>query len=188
MLRAVQMPASAEVLRKLPHEFSGGQRQRLMIALALLPQPQLVIADEPTSALDVTIQAQILKLLKGLAKSSGAAVLFTTHDLGTAYEICDRVTVMYAGQEVETAPVDTFFRGPRHPYTVSLLASLPRRGRELSDIGGEIPGLTRPPAGCRFHPRCGRADDACRNQRPAVARLDGGHLVRCYHPLDGGVR
>jgi peptide/nickel transport system ATP-binding protein len=185
MLRAVQLPVSGEVLRKLPHEFSGGQRQRLMIALALLPQPQLVIADEPTSALDVTIQAQILKLLKGLAKSSGAAVLFTTHDLGTAYEICDRVTVMYAGQEVEIAPVDAFFRRPRHPYTVRLLESLPRRGREPSEIGGEIPALTRPPGGCRFHPRCVRASDACRNARPDIAQIDGGHLVRCYHPLDG---
>jgi len=184
MLRAVQMPVSGGVLRKLPHEFSGGQRQRLMIALALLPQPQLVIADEPTSALDVTIQAQILKLLKRLAKSSGVAVLFTTHDLGTAYEICDRVTVMYAGQEVETAPVDTFFRRPRHPYTVRLLESLPRRGRELSEIGGEIPQLTRPPVGCRFHPRCARASDACRNARPAIAQLDGAHRVRCYHPFD----
>jgi peptide/nickel transport system ATP-binding protein len=185
MLRAVQMPVSGGVLRKLPHQFSGGQRQRLMIALALLPQPQLVIADEPTSALDVTIQAQILKLLKRLAKSSGVAVLFTTHDLATAYEICDRVTVMYAGQEVETAPVDTFFRRPRHPYTVRLLESLPRRGRELGEIGGEIPRLTHPPLGCRFHPRCGRASDACRNARPPIAQLDGAHQLRCYHPFDG---
>ena len=187
MLRAVQMPVSGGVMRKLPHEFSGGQRQRLMIALALLPQPQLIIADEPTSALDVTIQAQILKLLKRLAKNSGVAVLFTTHDLATAYEICDRVTVMYAGQEVETAPVDTFFRRPRHPYTVRLLESLPRRGRELSEIGGEIPRLTHPPVGCRFHPRCARASDACRNARPGVALLDGAHQVRCHHPFDGDV-
>ena len=132
MLRAVQIPDASAALAKLPHEFSGGQRQRLMIALALLPQPQLVIADEPTTALDVTIQAQILKLLKRLAKESGVSVLFTTHDLGTAYEICDRITVMYAGQEVETAPVDDFFRRPRHPYTVRLLESLPRPGRELA--------------------------------------------------------
>src|SRR5262249_56276018 len=109
MLRAVQLPAPAAVAGKLPHEFSGGQRERLMIALALLPQPRLVIADEPTTALDVTIQAQILKLLKQLAKRRGISVLFTTHDLGTAYEICERITVMYAGQEVETAPVDDFF-------------------------------------------------------------------------------
>ena len=183
MLRAVQIPDPTGALGKLPHEFSGGQRQRLMIALALLPEPQLVIADEPTTALDVTIQAQILKLLKQLAKQSGISVLFTTHDLGTAYEICDRITVMYAGQEVETAPVDEFFRRPHHPYTVRLLESLPRPGRELTEIGGEIPGLVDPPGGCRFHPRCARASDLCRTARPAVAPLGAGHEVRCYHPM-----
>jgi peptide/nickel transport system ATP-binding protein len=184
MLRAVQLPGGNDVLRKLPHEFSGGQRQRLMIALALLPRPQLVIADEPTSALDVTIQAQILKLLKELAKNTGVSVLFTTHDLGSAYEICDRVTVMYAGQEVEAAPVDAFFRRPRHPYTARLLASLPRPGRAFSEIGGEIPGPLSPPSGCRFHPRCARADATCRLQRPPVEEGDHGHQVRCFHPLE----
>jgi peptide/nickel transport system ATP-binding protein len=184
MLRSVQMPDPAAVLAKLPHQFSGGQRQRLMIALALLPQPQLVIADEPTTALDVTIQAQILKLLKQLAKSRGISVLFTTHDLGTAYEICDRITVMYAGQEVETAPVDDFFGRPHHPYTVRLLESLPRPGRELREIGGEIPRLINPPGGCRFHPRCARATEICRRERPPVTPLGGGHEVRCYHPIE----
>ena len=183
MLRAVQISDRDAATAKLPHQFSGGQRQRLMIALALLPQPQLVIADEPTTALDVTIQAQILKLLKQLAKKSGISVLLTTHDLGTAYEICDRITVMYAGQEVETAPVDDFFRRPHHPYTVRLLESLPRPGRELREIGGEIPGLISPPTGCRFHPRCARASDACRSVRPPVTQLGGGHEVRCYHPI-----
>jgi len=183
MLRAVQLPASAAVAGKLPHEFSGGQRQRLMIALALLPQPRLVIADEPTTALDVTIQAQILKLLKQLAKRRGISVLFTTHDLGTAYEICERITVMYAGQEVETAPVDDFFRRPHHPYTVRLLDSLPRPGRQLREVGGEIARLIDAPAGCRFHPRCARATDICRRQRPPVTSLGGGHEVRCYHPI-----
>src|SRR5215510_15001004 len=183
MLRSVQMPDPAAVAAKLPHEFSGGQRQRLMIALALLPQPRLVIADEPTTALDVTIQAQILKLLKQLAKSRGISVLFTTHDLGTAYEICDRITVMYAGQEVETAPVDDFFGRPHHPYTVRLLESLPRPGRELREIGGEIPRPIDPPGGCRFHPRCARASEICRRERPPVTPLAGGHEVRCYHPL-----
>src|SRR5215472_7163310 len=183
MLRSVQMPDPAAAAGKLPHEFSGGQRQRLMIALALLPQPQLVIADEPTTALDVTIQAQILKLLKQLAKSRGISVLFTTHDLGTAYEICDRITVLYAGQEVETAPVDDFFRRPHHPYTVRLLDSLPRPGRQLREVGGEIARLIDAPAGCRFHPRCARATDICRRQRPPVTSLGGGHEVRCYHPI-----
>jgi len=183
MLRTVQIPQAEEALRKLPHEFSGGQRQRLMIALALLPQPQLVIADEPTTALDATIQAQILKLLKRLAKERGVSVLFTTHDLGTAYEICDRVTVMYAGQEVESAPVEDFFARPRHPYTVRLLESLPRPGRELREIGGEIPALIDPPAGCRFHPRCLSALEACRTDRPPIAAIGGGHQVRCFNPV-----
>jgi peptide/nickel transport system ATP-binding protein len=183
MLRAVQIPEASAATGKLPHEFSGGQRQRLMIALALLPEPRLVIADEPTTALDVTIQAQILRLLKQLAKKSGVSVLFTTHDLGTAYEICDRITVMYAGQEVETAPVEDFFRRPHHPYTVRLLESLPRPGRELREVGGEIPALVTPPSGCRFHPRCARASDVCRRERPPVSSLGGGHEVRCYHPI-----
>ena len=183
MIRTVQIPNPEEALAKLPHEFSGGQRQRLMIALSLLPQPQLVIADEPTTALDATIQAQILKLLKRLAKERGVSVLFTTHDLGTAYEICDRVTVMYAGQEVETAPVDDFFARPQHPYTVRLLESLPHPGRELREIGGEIPALVDPPSGCRFHPRCTRALDDCRAARPPTAAVGGGHQVRCYNPV-----
>jgi peptide/nickel transport system ATP-binding protein len=187
MLRTVQIVNPGRALTKLPHEFSGGQRQRLMIALALLPQPQLVIADEPTTALDATIQAQILKLLKRLAKDRGVSVLFTTHDLGTAYEICDRITVMYAGQEVETAPVDDFFRRPQHPYTVRLLESLPRPGRELREIGGEIPALIDPPPGCRFHPRCLRASEECRAARPAVTSIGGGHEVRCYHPVTWAV-
>jgi peptide/nickel transport system ATP-binding protein len=183
MLRAVQIPQAEAAFAKLPHELSGGQRQRLMIALALLPQPQLVIADEPTTALDVTIQAQVLQLLKRLAKDRGVSVLFTTHDLGTAWEICDRITVMYAGQEVETAPVDDFFRRPHHPYTVRLLESLPRPGRLPREIGGDIPSLVDPPGGCRFHPRCSLATAICRTERPAVTPLGGGHQVRCHHPI-----
>jgi peptide/nickel transport system ATP-binding protein len=188
MLGTVQIPRPDEALSKLAHQFSGGQRQRLMIALALMPHPDLVIADEPTTALDVTIQAQILKLLKRLAKERGVSVLFTTHDLGTAYEICDRITVMYAGQEVETASADDFFRAPSHPYTVRLLESLPRPGRELHEIGGEIPGLVDPPSGCRFHPRCGRASDICQTDRPGITPLAGvAHAVRCYHPFVNAV-
>jgi peptide/nickel transport system ATP-binding protein len=187
MMRTVQIPRADEAFDKLPHEFSGGQRQRLMIALALMPQPDLVIADEPTTALDVTIQAQILKLLKRLVKDRGVSVLFTTHDLGTAYEICDRITVMYAGQEVEMAPVDDFFRRPSHPYTVRLLESLPKPGRELREIGGEIPGLIDPPAGCRFHPRCTHATDICHIERPAITRVSAAHDLRCYHPVGATV-
>ena len=171
MLRAVQIPEPARALRRLPHEFSGGQRQRLMIAMALLPQPDLIIADEPTTALDVTIQAQILRLLRQLVKERGVSVLFTTHDLGTAHEICDRVVVMYAGQEMEAAPADAFFARPAHPYTRRLLASVPSPGGEIRDIPGEVPSLIAPPPGCRFHPRCDYATPECRQGRPALRAL-----------------
>jgi len=183
LLRLVQLPGPEAILRKYPHELSGGQRQRLMIAMALLPEPKLVIADEPTTALDVTVQAQILKLLKTLARERGAAVLFTTHDLGTAYEICDRITVMYAGQDVEEAPVAAFFARPSHPYTRKLLDSLPSSESGIRGIPGEIPRLVDPPPGCRFHPRCDRASAVCRAERPAPAAVAPDHGVRCHHPL-----
>jgi peptide/nickel transport system ATP-binding protein len=183
MLRLVQLPDPQGVLDKYPHAVSGGQRQRLMIAMALLPEPKLVIADEPTTALDVTVQAQILKILKRLARDHGVAVLFTTHDLGTAYEICDRITVMYAGQEVEEAPVAGFFARPSHPYTRKLLDSLPSAENGIRGIAGEIPRLVDPPSGCRFHPRCERASEACGAERPATITVDAEHTVRCHHPL-----
>ena len=183
MLRLVQLPNPEGVLEKYPHEVSGGQRQRLMIAMALLTEPRLVIADEPTTALDVTVQAQILKLLKQLARDRGVAVLFTTHDLGAAWEICDRITVMYAGQEVEEAPVRNFFDRPSHPYTAKLLESLPSASGTIRGIAGEIPRLIDPPPGCRFHPRCERATAECRAARPGITAIGAGHQVRCYHPL-----
>ena len=183
-LRAVHLPEPARALRRLPHEFSGGQRQRLMIAMALLPGPELIIADEPTTALDVTIQAQILRTLRELVKERGVSVLFTTHDLATAHEICDRVVVMYAGQEMEAAPTDAFFARPAHPYTRKLLASVPSAAGELHDIPGEVPSLVAPPPGCRFHPRCEYATAECRDERPAQRRLVDGHGVRCHHPVD----
>src|SRR6266851_4922561 len=182
LLDAVQLPRPDQMLRKYPHELSGGQRQRLMIAMALLPGPDLVIADEPTTALDVTIQAQILGLIRRLATERNVAVLLTTHDLGAAYEICDAVNVMYAGQDVESAPVDRFFAAPAHPYTTKLLASLPDADGTASGIPGEVPVLITPPSGCRFHPRCERAAGPCRETRPPVDQLGGGHWVRCYHP------
>ena len=181
MLESVQIPEPAQVLSKLPHELSGGQRQRIVIAMALLPQPELIIADEPTTALDVTIQAQILRLLHREVKRRGVSVLFTTHDLGTAWEICDRVVVMYAGQEVEVAPNEAFFAAPRHPYTAKLLQSLPRADGVAQDIPGEIPSLIAPPAGCRFNPRCEHASAPCRTTRPPT--VGGDHKVRCYHPV-----
>ena len=183
LLRRVQLPDPERLLRKYPHELSGGQRQRLMIAMALLPEPRLVIADEPTTALDVTIQAQILMLLRQLAVESGVSVLLTTHDLGTAWEICDRVTVMYAGQALETAPIDAFFHAPALPYTRLLLDSLPSGDAPLRGIPGDVPSLIAPPPGCRFHPRCPRASTICRS-RPsghASPRRDIG--VRCHHAL-----
>ncbi len=182
-LRAVQIPEPERALRRLPHEFSGGQRQRLMIAMALLPGPDLIIADEPTTALDVTIQAQILRLFRELVKDRGVSVLFTTHDLGTAHEICDRIVVMYAGQEMEAAPTEAFFHEPRHPYTRCLLASLPIPGGEIRDIPGEVPSLVDPPGGCRFHPRCEHATAECRATRPEREAFGAEHHVRCHHPV-----
>jgi peptide/nickel transport system ATP-binding protein len=187
MLRSVQIPQPESIFSKLPSEFSGGQRQRLMIAMALLPEPDLVIADEPTTALDVTIQAQILKLLRTLARDRGVSILLTTHDLGAAYEICDRITVMYAGQEVETAPVGDFFEHSSHRYTRRLLESLPNPNRPVKGIGGEVPTLIHPPPGCRFHPRCSHAVGPCARARPEVTVLGRGHEVRCYNPELAGV-
>jgi len=170
-------------LRSYPHELSGGQRQRVLIAMALSRDPRLIVADEPTTALDVTIQAQILRLLRRLVKERGVSALFTTHDLGTAHEICDRVVVMYAGQEMEAAPTDAFFHRPAHPYTLRLLESLPSPGGEIRDIPGEVPSLIGPPSGCRFHPRCDFATAECRGVRPDAHTVDGEHRVRCYHPV-----
>ena len=183
VLRAAQIVEPERALRRLPHEFSGGQRQRLMIAMALLPRPDLIIADEPTTALDVTIQAQILRLLRELVKDRGVSVLFTTHDLGTAHEICDRIVVMYAGQEMESAPTDAFFRRPAHPYTRRLLESLPSPDGEIRDIPGEVPSLVDPPSGCRFHPRCDYETAACRAFLPEASGVGPDHDVRCHHPL-----
>src|ERR1700722_11940780 len=185
MLRHVQLPDPERLLNKYPHELSGGQRQRLMIAMALLPEPRLVIADEPTTALDVTIQAQILILLRRLATERGVSVLLTTHDLGTAWEICDRVTVMYAGQVLETAPIDAFFHAPALPYTRLLLDSLPSGEAPLRGIPGDVPNLVSPPAGCRFHPRCPRATQICGAARPLSTQPRPDHWVRCHHGLLG---
>ena len=182
LMQMVQLPDAEGILRKYPHEVSGGQRQRLMIAMALLPEPRLIIADEPTTALDVTIQAQILKLLRQLAREREVAVLFTTHDLGSAYEICDRITVMYAGQEVESAAAERFFAKPHHPYTRRLLQSLPSQSGNIQGIPGQIPGLVKPPTGCRFHPRCPLAEPACSADRPEVFWPAEGHMLRCFNP------
>ena len=183
MLEKVQIPTTADQLRKFPHQFSGGQRQRLMIAMALLPGPDLVIADEPTTALDVTVEAQILKLMTGLVLEGGISVLFITHDLGVASQICKRIVVMYAGQDMEDAPAEVIFSRACHPYTRELLESLPNPEGNIRDIPGEIPSLVNPPPGCRFHPRCSRATSRCSGQTPERTSLGDKHWVRCYHPL-----
>jgi peptide/nickel transport system ATP-binding protein len=181
LLQAVQLPSPAAQLRKYPHEFSGGQRQRLLIAAALAPNPDLIIADEPTSALDVTVQAQILLLLRALVKERGTSVLLITHDLGVVAKLCDRVTVMYAGQEAEVAPTASLFAHPSHPYTQKLLASLPdRQEGTIQGIPGVVPGLIDPPCGCRFHTRCEFAMPVCREERPPAVELFPDHWVRCH--------
>ena len=183
MLEQVQIPSPRDQLKKYPHQFSGGQRQRLMIAMALLPGPSLVIADEPTTALDVTVEAQILQLMTSLVLGRGISVLFITHDLGVASQICERIVVLYAGQDMEDAPADRLFSEPRHPYTKELLESLPNPEGKIRDIPGEVPSLVRPPEGCRFHPRCSRATDQCSRQRPEKAAVAADHWVRCFHPV-----
>jgi len=182
MLRRVQIPSPERQVYKYPFELSGGQRQRVMIAMALAPQPSLIIADEPTTALDVTIGAQILELLKNLTKRRRTSVLFITHDLGVAYEICDRIMVMYAGQVMECAPTDSFFGKSYHPYTRGLLDSLPNPQGEIQTIRGEIPSLIHPPPGCRFHPRCPRAVKVCENERPGSIEPAPDHRVHCFNP------
>jgi peptide/nickel transport system ATP-binding protein len=182
LLARVRIPSPRERFEEYPHQLSGGMRQRAMIAIALACGPELLIADEPTTALDVTIQAQILDLLRELKAETGAAILLVTHDLGVVAEVCSEVAVMYAGQLVERAPVETLFERPGHPYTVGLLGSLPRLDRRvdrLASIEGMVPNLMAPPAGCRFAPRCPLARDECRAGPPPLVRLDSQHWTRC---------
>jgi len=182
MLDRVQVPSPRERARDYPHQLSGGLRQRAMIALALAPGPQLLIADEPTTALDVTIQAQILDLLRRLQAERGMAVLLITHDLGVVAEVCHRVAIIYAGRIVETGSVASIFASPVHPYTRGLLRCLPhpsRFGQPLSSIEGAPPDLRAVDGGCRFAPRCPHAIEACRREEPALAKRKPGHFVAC---------
>jgi peptide/nickel transport system ATP-binding protein len=186
MLRLVRIPDAERRVRDYPHQFSGGMRQRVMIAMALCCNPRLLIADEPTTALDVTIQAQILKLMLELKGRFGAAVMLITHDLGVVAETCQRVIVMYAGRKVEEASVLELFDRPMHPYTRGLMASIPRRrtqksGRRLQEIPGIVPSLRDPIAGCPFAPRCGFATDRCRSEAPPLAERAPGHWAACWH-------
>ncbi|MCD6238848.1 MAG: ABC transporter ATP-binding protein [Thermotogae bacterium] len=165
-----------------PHELSGGMAQRAMIAMALSSKPKLLIADEPTSALDVTIQAQILELLDELVKKFGNAVILITHDMGVAAEFCDKIAVMYAGNMVEYANTTDIFENPIHPYTRGLLRAVPKIGRtdELESIPGVVPDLVDPPPGCRFHPRCKYAMDACKEKFPSLLEVEPEHYVACH--------
>ena len=181
-LAAVQLSQPRNILAKYPHQLSGGQRQRVMIAMALLPQPRIIIADEPTAALDATVQAQILGLLRRIAVERGVAILFATHNLGAAWEICDRVVVMYAGQIVEAAPREVFFARAGHPYSRGLLASVPEPGRDPVGIPGDVPNPLLPSLGCPFNPRCSRASEICRDRRPALREDEPGRLVACHNP------
>jgi len=172
LLRDTGIPAAEARIDHYPHQFSGGMRQRVVIALALAAEPQLIVADEPTTALDVSIQAQIISLLKRLCKEKGAAVMLITHDMGVIAETCDRVAVMYAGRMVEIGPVHDVIHQPAHPYTVGLMGSIPsiEDDRErLSQIEGSMPRLNAIPPGCAFHPRCPQAFERCRRERPELA-------------------
>jgi peptide/nickel transport system ATP-binding protein len=179
LLRRVQIPEPEAVLERYPHQFSGGQRQRLMIAGALACSPALVIADEPTTALDVTTQLQILKLLKSLTEEFGIAMLFVTHDFGVVAQLCDSITVMYAGQTVEAGCTEDVLVDPRHPYTQALLACHPDRSDTLTGIPGLVPSPLNPPPGCRFTPRCPLAEVVCSRRTSHLVADGPGHLVSC---------
>lgn len=188
MLKRVHIPSAEERYDEYPHKLSGGMRQRVMIAMALACTPDLLIADEPTTALDVTIQAQILELMRKLKDESGTAIILITHDLGVVAEMCDDVAVMYAGQVVERASCAELFEQPQHPYTIGLLGSLPRLdgSRErLAAVEGSVPDMTRPPKGCRFASRCPFAEQACIDAMPNLDEVTQGHFSRCRRaPLE----
>jgi peptide/nickel transport system ATP-binding protein len=190
MLTLVNIPDAAQRIAQYPHQLSGGMRQRVMIAMALACNPRLLIADEPTTALDVTIQAQILDLMRGLSAKTGAAVVLITHDLGVVAEMAQRVVVMYAGRKVEEAKVDDLFDHPRHPYTQGLLNSIPRLGEagnlaagggeRLAEIPGMVPSMKEEIAGCVFAPRCAHVTERCRREYPPLKQKTTGHWVACW--------
>jgi peptide/nickel transport system ATP-binding protein len=184
-LEEVGIAAPAERLRAYPHQLSGGMRQRVAIAIALLHSPDLVIADEPTTALDVTIQGQILAVVQRLCRERGTALIWITHDLAVVAGIADRLAVMYAGKIVEQGPLDAVLDTPVHPYTRGLIDSVPaagRKGEPLPQIPGRMPVLADLPAGCAFAPRCANRSSAC-DVRPETREIAPGHQVRCFHPL-----
>jgi peptide/nickel transport system ATP-binding protein len=183
MLRRVRIPSPERRALEYPHQLSGGMRQRVMIAMALACNPQLLIADEPTTALDVTIQAQILELMRALRAELGTAIILITHDLGVVAELADEVIVMYAGQVIERCDVRRLFAEPQHPYTIGLLGSIPRLHLEqqrLTAIEGMVPDAAAFPQGCRFHPRCPFAVAKCRTELPPLLEIHDGHLAACW--------
>ncbi|MFF2845377.1 ABC transporter ATP-binding protein [Streptomyces sp. NPDC058001] len=191
LMDRVRIPAAKERVGQYPHQFSGGMRQRIMIAMALALEPDLIIADEPTTALDVTVQAQVMDLLAELQREYDMGLILITHDLGVVADVADRIAVMYAGRIVETAPVHDLYKAPAHPYTKGLLASIPRldqKGQDLYAIKGLPPNLTRIPPGCAFNPRCPMARDVCRTDVPPLARVSAERRSACHfwkETLDG---
>jgi oligopeptide/dipeptide ABC transporter ATP-binding protein len=187
-LEMVHLPDPQLVFNKYPHQMSGGQLQRVMIAMAIACRPQLLIADEPTTALDVTIQAQIICLLREMVDTLGLTVLFITHDLGVVASLCDRVAVMYAGQVVESGNLEDVFEAPAHPYTVKLLQTVPALGcndHRLDYIPGNVPDMAFPPQGCAFHERCHQAQGKCTEQMPEEQPMSASTTVRCHFPQAG---
>ena len=188
MLAKVGIPEPASTLKSYPHQLSGGMSQRVMITMALSCNPELLIADEPTTALDVTIQAQILDLMRKLQKEMRSSILLITHDLGVVAEMCSRVIVMYAGKIVEQGPIKDIFANPMHPYTQGLIASVPKLGsnvKVLPSIPGSVPDLASMPKGCRFAPRCKLATERCRNEEPELANIGEGRACRCFLRQEG---
>ncbi|MDX1304070.1 ABC transporter ATP-binding protein [Photobacterium sp.] len=188
MLAKVGIPSPEQRISEYPHNLSGGMRQRVMIAIALACKPDILICDEPTTALDVTVQAQILDLMRELQRDTGMAIIFITHDLGVVAEMCDDVVVMYAGRVVEMADIFTLFEKPKHPYTLGLLKSMPTQHtahkQKLDTIAGNVPPLNEMPDGCRFCTRCRYATDECRDLVPAWTQLKGSHKVSCHHWME----
>ncbi|BBE29987.1 ABC transporter ATP-binding protein [Tepiditoga spiralis] len=184
LLRKVGIPEPEERVDQYPHELSGGMRQRAMIAMALSCNPEVLIADEPTTALDVTIQAQILELMKDLQKEYGMAIIFITHDLGVVAEISDRAVVMYGGEVVESSDIITVFKKTKHPYTWGLMNSIPKIEEDVERlwaIPGNVPTPLNFPKGCKFSNRCFLADEKCKKQQPELEEIENGHIVRCWH-------
>ncbi|HZK40118.1 MAG TPA: ABC transporter ATP-binding protein [Atribacterota bacterium] len=181
LLKEVNIPQPEKIARRFPHQLSGGMAQRVMIAMMLSTEPSLLIADEPTTALDVSIQAEVLNLLKDLISKHRATILLITHDLSVVAETCSRVGVMYAGDMVEVGTVDQIINNPQHPYTKGLIKAIPSdRSKELVEIRGNVPDLVNPPLGCRFHPRCDYVKPICKKEKPQVLQVEKDHVTACF--------